>query len=69
MNRDRDGVGLLARRVNGKAMLLITAILPALLFAPWFASISSAEQQQTVTVCERQWYCLWLCKKCRSETR
>ena len=50
-------------------MLLITAVLAALLLAPRVASISSAEEQQTVTVCERQWYCLWLCKKCKSETR
>jgi hypothetical protein len=27
------------------------------------------EQQQQVSVCERQWYCAWLCKKCHIETR
>jgi hypothetical protein len=69
MDVNGDGLSLPERRVNPKAMLLITAILAALIVAPWVASISSAEQQQQVIVCERPWYCLWFCKKCRTETR
>jgi hypothetical protein len=69
MDVNADGLSLPARRVNLNAILLIPAILVALLVGPWVASIASAEQQQQVSVCERQWYCAWLCKKCHVETR
>src|SRR5215475_14579000 len=69
MDLDGDGLSLRVRRATPNALLLIAALFAALLVAPWVASIASAEQQQQVIVCERQWYCAWLCKKCHTETR
>jgi len=69
MDLDGDGLSFRVRRATPNALLLIAALFAALLVAPWVASIASAEQQQQVIVCERQWYCAWLCKKCHTETR
>src|SRR5262249_20953901 len=69
MDLDGDGLSFRVRRATPNALLLIAARFASLLCAPWVASIASAEQQQQVIVCERQWYCAWLCKKCHTETR
>lgn len=52
-----------------KSLVLIAALFTTLFAGALLASTAQAEEQRQVTVCKRQWYCAWLCKKCKTETR
>lgn len=47
----------------------IRLALVAIILSLRFSSIAVADEQRQVTVCERHWYCAWLCKTCSSKTQ
>lgn len=49
--------------------IAVTAAAVTVVLVTWISSTAVAEEQREVTVCKRQWYCAWLCKKCTTETR
>ena len=52
--------------MNGSSIRLA---LVAIFLALRFWSIAVAEEQRQVTVCERHWYCAWLCQTCSTKTQ
>jgi len=56
--------------MNKKSVrLAVTAAAATIVLALWISSIAVAEEQRQVTVCERHWYCAWLCQTCTTKTR
>ncbi len=55
--------------MNQKSIRLTVIAVVTAVLAAWISSIAVAEEQREVTVCKRNWYCLWFCQTCTTQTR
>ena len=56
-------------KIKRRSLVAILCITGVALAASLESSVSVAEEQVEARVCTRQWYCGWLCKKCRTEAQ
>jgi len=47
-----------------KVLFVVTIAAAPIVLGLWIGPVAVAEEQRQVTVCERHWYCAWLCQTC-----
>jgi hypothetical protein len=47
-----------------KILFVVTIAAAPIVLGLWIGPVAVAEEQRQVTVCERHWYCAWLCQTC-----
>jgi len=52
-----------------KVLFVVTIAAAPIVLGLWIGPVAVAEEQRQVTVCERHWYCAWLCQTCTIKTQ